>query len=197
MKLRLSDIYDLQMGKTPARNTPEYWGGDNAWVSISDMNADEKYIGQTRECITDDAVKKTGIKIVPKGTLLMSFKLSVGKVAIADSDIYTNEAIMAFIEKGEYDVDIDFMYHLFQGIDWTVGTNKAVKGLTLNKTTLSEKIIDLPPLDEQKEIADYLDEHLKDVDVLLSKKEDILFELEAYKKSLIFEYVTGKREVPA
>lgn len=158
MKLKLSDIYDLQMGKTPARKTPEFWNGNNAWVSISDMGTDEKYIGTTRESITDEAIKRTGIKVVPKGTLLMSFKLSVGKVGITATDIYTNEAIMAFIDKGKYDVDIDFMYHLFQAIDWTIGTNKAVKGLTLNKAVLSEKIIDLPPLNIQRKIAKTLDD---------------------------------------
>ncbi len=177
MKLKLSDIYDLQMGKTPARNTPSFWDGVNAWVSISDMSTDEKYIGTTREGITDEAIKKTGIKIVPKGTLLMSFKLSVGKVAITAENVYTNEAIMAFIDKGNHDVDIDFMYHLFQSIDWTVGTNKAVKGLTLNKATLSEKIIELPPLDVQREIAstlDDVDEAKRILNSMLARNDDVV-----------------------
>lgn len=106
MKLRLSDIYELQMGKTPARNTPAFWNGTNAWVSISDLTSSRKYISQTRECITDNAITRTGIKKIPKDTLLMSFKLSLGKVAITTTDIYTNEAIMAFIDKKKYDVDI-------------------------------------------------------------------------------------------
>ena len=157
MKLRLSDIYELQMGKTPARNTPAFWNGTNAWVSISDLTSSDKYISQTRECITDDAITRTGIKKVPKDTLLMSFKLSLGKVAITAADIYTNEAIMAFIDKKTHDVDIHYMYHYFQAIDWTIGTNKAVKGVTLNKIVLSEKVIELPPINIQHEIAERMD----------------------------------------
>ena len=157
MKLRLSDIYELQMGKTPARNTPAFWNGTNAWVSISDLTSSRKYISQTRECITDNAITRTGIKKIPKDTLLMSFKLSLGKVAITTTDIYTNEAIMAFIDKKKYDVDIHYMYHYFQAIDWTIGTNKAVKGITLNKRALSEKVVDLPPINIQQEIAERMD----------------------------------------
>ena len=157
MKLRLSDIYELQMGKTPARNMPEFWNGTNAWVSISDLTQNSKYISQTKECITDEAVSRTNIKKVPKDTLLMSFKLSLGKVAITATDIYTNEAIMAFIDKKVHDVDIHFMYHYFQAIDWTIGTNKAVKGITLNKSSLSEKVIELPPIQIQRKIAEHLD----------------------------------------
>lgn len=145
------------MGKTPARNTPAFWNGTNAWVSISDLTSSDKYISQTRECITDDAITRTGIKKVPKDTLLMSFKLSLGKVAITAADIYTNEAIMAFIDKKTHDVDIHYMYHYFQAIDWTIGTNKAVKGVTLNKTVLSEKVIELPPINIQHEIAERMD----------------------------------------
>ena len=157
MKLRLSDIYELQMGKTPARNTPAFWNGTNAWVSISDLTSSRKYISQTRECITDNAITRTGIKKIPKDTLLMSFKLSLGKVAITTTDIYTNEAIMAFIDKKKYDVDVHYMYHYFQAIDWTIGTNKAVKGITLNKRALSEKVVDLPPINIQQEIAERMD----------------------------------------
>ena len=145
------------MGKTPARNTPAFWNGTNAWVSISDLTSSRKYISQTRECITDNAITRTGIKKIPKDTLLMSFKLSLGKVAITTTDIYTNEAIMAFIDKKKYDVDVHYMYHYFQAIDWTIGTNKAVKGITLNKRALSEKVVDLPPINIQQEIAERMD----------------------------------------
>lgn len=87
----------------------------------------------------------------------MSFKLSIGKTTITSEDMYTNEAIMAFIDKGIYPVDPNYLYHLCCGTDWTAGTNKAVMGLTLNKSTLSEKMINLPSVDEQNKIAGKLD----------------------------------------
>jgi type I restriction enzyme S subunit len=157
VRVKLGEVFDLQMGKTPARNNPDYWNGDNAWVSISDLGNAEKYIDRTKEKITDKGVKESGIKIVPKGTVIMSFKLSIGKTAITAGDMYTNEAIMAFLDKKVCEMDTDYLYHLFSGFDWSAGTNKAVMGLTLNKATLSKKEIPLPPITEQRKIAAVLD----------------------------------------
>ena len=157
MKIKLKQAFDLQMGKTPARNQPEYWCGDHSWVSIADIGNAGKYISKTKEGITDAGVSGSGIKIVPQGTVIMSFKLSIGKTAITARDMYTNEAIMAFIDKGVFAIDPNYLYHLCCGTDWTAGTNKAVMGLTLNKATLLEKEIPLPDICEQREIAAKLD----------------------------------------
>lgn len=151
----LGDAFDLQMGKTPARDNPLYWGDGNKWVAIADIK--DRCISETKECISDLAVKETRIKIVPKGTLIMSFKLSVGKVAFTAEDMYTNEAIMAFIDKGKYPIDMGYLFHYLGSQDWRKGTNKAVKGLTLNKKTLSVRKISLPLLDTQREVAHTLD----------------------------------------
>ena len=131
MEIRLKDAFDLQMGKTPAHNTPSYWDGDHKWISIAE----------------------SGIRAVPAHNVIMSFKLSIGKTAITSEEMYTNEAIMAFISNGAYDIDTDYLYHLCCGTAWTEGTNKAVMGLTLNKATLSEKRISLPEITEQRNIA--------------------------------------------
>lgn len=151
MSLRFSDVFSLQMGKTPARNNPAYWGGTQNWISISDMN--DKYISKTREQISDAAISETGIKLVPKGTVIMSFKLSIGKVSITAEDTYTNEAIMAFINKGIYDIDNDYLYHYLKAQDWSVGSNKAVKGSTLNKSVLEKRDISFPSKTEQQKIS--------------------------------------------
>ena len=146
------------MGKTPSRDIPEYWNnGEHDWVSIKDLGSYEKYVGKTSETISELGRVKSGIKSVPANTLLMSFKLSLGKTAITTKETYTNEAIMAFLDKGTYDVDIDYMWHQLQSKDWTVGTNTAVMGKTLNKKTLSATKIRVPSISEQKEIAKHLD----------------------------------------
>ena len=183
MKVKLSQAFDLQMGKTPSRNVAEYWGGDHKWVSIADIGSAGKYISSTKECITDEGISGSGIKAVPKGTVIMSFKLSIGKTAIASEDMYTNEAIMAFIDKGVYPVDPNYLYHLCCGTNWTAGTNKAVMGLTLNKATLSEKAISLPTIQEQKEIAEKLD----NVDVLINLRQCELAKLDELVKARFVE----------
>jgi len=157
IKAKFSDAFELQMGKTPSRNNPEYWNGNNKWISISDLGNSNKFISETKECISDKGVKESKIKIVPKGTVIMSFKLSIGKTAITAEDMYTNEAIMAFIDKKKYDIDKNYLYYLLSGYNWLDGTNKAVLGLTLNKATLSQKKILIFPIEEQQKIATVLD----------------------------------------
>ena len=157
-KVKLGDVFNLQMGKTPLRENKLYWDkGEYHWISISDMNFSEKYISSTKEKITELAVKKSGIKIIPKNTVIMSFKLSIGKVKIVNEDIYSNEAIMAFIPKTNNFIDENFLYYSLKGVRWNEGINKAVKGLTLNKALISQKEIFLPNLAIQKEIATNLD----------------------------------------
>ena len=156
--VKLSDIFDLQMGKTPARANPNYWNnGDNQWVSIADLSSFDKYVSHTKESVSDLGVKESGIKLVPSNTVIMSFKLSLGKTAITVDDVYTNEAIMAFIDNHTEKTDVNYIYHLFSNMDWTKGTNRAVMGATLNKATLSTIEIPLPPLDKQQKIAEILD----------------------------------------
>ena len=157
-QIKLADLFELQMGKTPAREKDQYWkNGDNKWVSIADIGKFLRYTDETKEKITDIAISESGIKQVPKNTLIMSFKLSLGKVAITSETIYTNEAIMAFIDRKKRPLSLSFLFHLFKNKDWSAGTNKAVLGMTLNKATLKEISIPVPPLLEQEEIAQKLD----------------------------------------
>ena len=183
MKVKLSDAFDLQMGKTPPRNDRECWGDGYKWISISDIGNAGKYIDKTKEEITDVGVSKSGIKVVPKGTVIMSFKLSIGKTAITAEDMYTNEAIMAFISKGKYEITADYLYHMCKGIDWFEGTNKAVLGLTLNKATMSEKKIEIPPLDVQLQVVAVLDK----MDELITLRKEQLAKLDRLVKSRFIE----------
>lgn len=181
---KLEDIFTLQMGKTPARANDDYWhNGNNPWVSIADLSTYNKYVSDTKESITDIAVSDSGIKLVPANTVIMSFKLSIGKVAITRSPIYTNEAIMAFIPNGKSEVLPDYLYYLFLSKDWNDGTNRAVMGATLNKATLSELEISIPSLEEQKCIAQKLDK----VTVLIALRQKQLEKLDELVKSRFLE----------
>lgn len=185
---KLGDVFNLQMGKTPARANLAYWtGGTNEWVSIADLSSYEKYVEGTKEKITDLAVQESGIKKIPANTVIMSFKLSLGKTAITKTPAYTNEAIMAFLPSGKYDVCPDYFFYLFSGKDWSEGTNRAVMGATLNKATLRNIEIDVPPLDEQRRIAAILDK----VTDLINKRRAQLDKLDLLVKSRFVEMFGG------
>ena len=158
MEYKLSDLFDLQMGKTPDRHTPEYWAdGNEQWVSIADLSKCDKYIEETAEAISEQAVNDSGIKIIPASTVIMSFKLSIGKVAITPKPMYSNEAIMAFIDKGVIPIEPTYLYFLLKAKDWDEGTNKAVMGKTLNKATLSQVKVHIHDMAEQRKIIRVLE----------------------------------------
>lgn len=181
---RLDEIFDLQMGKTPSRNNADYWtDGQYDWVSIADLGSYQKYVEDTKERISALAVQESGIKSVPANTVIMSFKLSLGKTAITQEPVYTNEAIMAFIPTEKYAVLPDYFYYLFSAKDWTKGTNRAVMGTTLNKATLSAVSITVPPIDEQRKIAAILDK----VSDLIAKRRQQLDKLDEMVKARFVE----------
>ncbi|WP_077532841.1 restriction endonuclease subunit S [Massiliimalia massiliensis] len=181
---RLDEIFNLQMGKTPSRNNADYWTeGQYNWISIADLGTYQKYVEATKEKITESAVQESGIKSVPANTVIMSFKLSLGKTAITKESVYTNEAIMAFIPTGKYAVLPDYFYHLFSAKDWSKETNRAVMGTTLNKATLGAVSIVVPPLDEQREIAAVLDK----ISDLIAKRRQQLDKLDELVKSRFIE----------
>ena len=158
MRYKLKDIFDLQMGKTPLRNNSDYWNTeDYKWISIADLSKTEKYISDTKEYLSKSAVEESGIKIIPANTVVMSFKLSIGKTAITAEDMYSNEAIMAFHDKHVVDVLPEYIFYMFKYRNWEEGSNKAVMGKTLNKATLSEVEIEICPIEEQREIVNILD----------------------------------------
>ena len=158
MKYKLEDLFDLQMGKTPARNNPEYWNStDNKWISIGDLSKCGKYITNTKEYLSDTAIEESGISLIPENTVVMSFKLSIGKTAITSEPMYSNEAIMSFRDKRVVPILPDYLYYMFSAKDWDEGTNKAVMGKTLNKATLAKVTIDVHSPTEQRKIVDTLD----------------------------------------
>ena len=158
MKYKLKDIFDLQMGKTPSRDNVDYWNtNDYKWISIGDLSTTEMYISNTKEHLSEKAVQESRIKLIPRNTVVMSFKLSIGKTAITAEDMYSNEAIMAFHDKHVVDMLPKYIFYLFKYRDWDKGSNKAVMGKTLNKATLSEIEIELCSLEKQKEIVKVLD----------------------------------------
>ncbi len=190
---RLDEIFDLQMGKTPSRNNADYWtDGQYDWVSIADLGSYQKYVGDTKERISALAVQESGIKSVPANTVIMSFKLSLGKTAITQEPVYTNEAIMAFIPTGKYAVLPDYFYYLFSAKDWIKGTNRAVMGTTLNKATLGAVSITVPPIDEQHKIAAVLDK----VSDLIAKRQQQLDKLDEAVKARFVEIFGEPDENP-
>lgn len=179
---KLSDICNISIGKTPYRDNKVFWGEGYPWISIADMNG-SLYVTKTKEQITSKAVKECNCREVPENTLLMSFKLSIGKLAFTSFPAYTNEAIAALIIKDENIVYSKFLYYALKVVNLLETTDKAVKGLTLNKAKLQELKIPLPPLETQKQIANVLDK----ADELRQKRKQANAKLDEFLQSVFLD----------
>jgi hypothetical protein len=139
------------MGRTPPRLNKAYWGRGYKWLSIADLKG--KIVSNSKEEIT--ALAASTMTIIPKGSLLMSFKLSLGRLCFAGCDLFTNEAICSF---NQLQASPEFVYYILGRTDFALYGKQAVKGYTLNKESLKLIEVQLPPLPEQTAIAEVLSE---------------------------------------
>ena len=185
---KLGDLYPIVMGKTPPRGISRFWDTKkethNLWVSIADLSKNEgKEIKDTKEYISNEAIGN--ITKIAKGSLLVSFKLTLGKMAFAGDDLYTNEAIMSLGKRD--DIFLKFLYYYFSSLDWgkIAGGSEKVKGKTLNKKSLSEIPIAYISLSEQQRIVERLDSAFAHIDELKANAEKQVNEARAlFQKAL-------------
>ena len=160
---KLCELAEIELGKTPARANASFWDEKkttrNVWLSIADLlNAEGNVVSDSKEYISDKGAALCSI--VRKGTLLVSFKLTLGRLAFAGRDLYTNEAIAALTLFNELEVSREYLFWYFQFFDWQKAAegDVKIKGMTLNKAKLRKIAIEFPPLPEQQRIVALLDE---------------------------------------
>ena len=176
---KLNELCEINIGKTPSRNKSEYWGDGSSWLSISDLK--DKFITKTKEEITSKAISECNMKIVPKNTVVMSFKLSIGKTAILKEDMYTNEAIANFPIKNNSLIS-EYLYYAIKTLNFD-NTDRAVMGATLNKAKLNELKIPYCEINKQKEIVEVLNKAQE----LIDKRKEQIEALDELVKSKFIE----------
>lgn len=152
---RFSTIVKMRIGKTPPRGEQIYWSnGTHNWVSISDM-VEEGIVKAVKERVSDIAVNEIfKCHPSPKGSLLMSFKLTVGRTSILGIEAYHNEAIITVMPYTDVDNTLrDYLFYMLPIISNKGDSKDAIKGKTLNGKSLNSLLIPLPPLLEQKRIV--------------------------------------------
>ena len=175
----IDGLCDIKIGGTPSRKNRAYFTGPHLWVSIAEMNG--QIITDTKEKISDAGISNSNVKLVPKGTTLLSFKLSIGKTAIAGKDLYTNEAIAALIPKDINIITNEYLFAFFNAriIDLENVGGKAF-GKSLNSKYLKEEVkIPLPPPNIQQLIVD----ECKKIDEEYNNSRRI--SIEDYRKELV------------
>lgn len=148
---RADDFYQINIGKTPPRKEHKWFStnpADKIWVSIANMGNSGIFISDSSEYLTKEAVDRHNIIMVPRNTILLSFKLTVGRVAIADKELTTNEAIARFILSD--DKYMEYLYLYLKKYDYnslgstssiaTAVNSKTIKGMQMLQP--SDNVID-------------------------------------------------------
>ena len=179
---------------TPMRDKPERLDGEIPWIRIEDYCG--KYIDSSKEGlgVSIETVSTMNLKVYPVGTILCTSSCDLGKCAIVSRPLVSNQRFIGIIpNEGIFP---DFLYYLMLSNAERLNylSTGAIQA-NLSRVAFEQLIVQVPPYSEQREIAKYLDEKIDGIDAAIQEKHALVHDLESYKKSLIFEVVTGKRRV--
>ena len=175
------------------RNDPNFYDGKYPFIQTGDVARAEKYITTYSQTLNENGIQVS--KQFPKGTITMTIAANVGDVAILGFDAYFPDSVVGFTVKDGYDEN--YVYYLFKALKESFVRSSIVSTqLNLNIDRAKEIIVPITyDKVEQKKIASYLEVKCSQVDNLIAIKESKIKKLEQYKRSLIYEYVTGKKRV--
>ncbi len=191
---KMSDFFNVSIGKTPPRKELTMFTTSKKgikWASIADLGNYGTYINNTAECLTKEAITKHKIKIVPIDTVMLSFKLTVGRVAISNQDMTTNEAIAHFKIK---DKKInEYLYFYLKNFNFdTLGSTSSIA------TAVNSKIIKaMPMLMPTKKVLNSFHDTVSKLMLRIKKNQQENVALIATRDALLLKLMTGKIRMPA
>ena len=163
------------VGWTPPSGKDEYYDGDLPWVTIADMT--QTTVEDTKSKISHLAVRDKGAKVVPAGSMLFSFKLSVGKIVFLTIDSYTNEAIAGFLPCGP--LDLEYWKYAAPEFIPRYGRENIYGATLLNQELISSVRFFAPARTEQTQIARFLDHETARIDALIEEQQRLIELLKA------------------
>lgn len=178
---RIGDVCSVIGGATPKTEIKEFWGGSHYWITPADLNGN-KYQGATPRTITDVAVQKTNLQLLPVGTVLLSSRAPIGKVAITTEAMYCNQGFKNIVCSGILNNEFVYWY-LYFSKDYlnSLGTGATFK--EISKKTTENIMIPVPPLQEQERIVAELDLLTEIID----KQKQQLKELDTLAQSIFYD----------
>ncbi len=191
----MADISTVGIGKTPPRKEPQWFSEDLRdvrWVSIRDMGASGVYASQTSEYLTPEAVEKFNVRRVPDNTVLMSFKMTIGRVAITDGEMTTNEAIAHFRLDTGSPLSAEYLYLHLRQFDFSRLSSTSSIADAVNSKTVRE----IPVLVPCKQVAEAFQDQISTVFAILKKNEQQAQTLTQLRDTLLPRLISGQLRLP-
>ena len=188
---KLKHVASFYTGWTPPTGNAEFFDGDNLWANISDLGP--KILHDTAKRISEKAIDNTAMRVSPAGSVLFSFKLSIGQISFAGRDMYTNEAIATFPPQAGFNTR--WAYWALP-IFLPLNADENIYGAKLlNQELMRSADILVPPLADQERIANFLDEQTARIDALREHCKEHIGLLREYRAALISAAVTGQLDI--
>ena len=190
---RVKNICSLKTGSTPSTGNAEWFNGDLLWFTPGDFN--EKFVLSSSNRTLSRTAEKDGVAtIIPANSVLVvCIGGTAGKVGYTNYGCSCNQQITALCKSNIMPKLL--MYDVNAGMPFLRNTTMFTTLPILNNQAIGDLVLPIPREEEQLSIIEYLDEKCAGIDALIAKKQQYLTEIENYKKSLIYEYVTGKRRL--
>jgi type I restriction enzyme S subunit len=183
---KVKHISPFFTGWTPPTGRSDFYVGENLWANISDLGP--RTLNETSKKISDSAIKDAQIQITPKGSLLFSFKLSIGQVSFAGTDMYTNEAIASFPPNDL--IDLGYAFYAYPIYLVENSSTNIYGAKLLNQELIRSAKIALPSISEQKSIANFLDHETVKIEELIAEQNKLITLLKEKRQAVISHAVT-------
>ena len=178
---KLGEVAEIIGGSTPKTDIPEYWDGDNYWVTPAELDG-SKYIEKTQRTITQKAIEKTNLSLLPIGTVLLSSRAPIGKLSITKSPMYCNQGFKNIV-CGESLYNEFVYYYLKNNVDYlqSLGTGATFK--EISKKVVEKIEMPVPSITEQQQIVSELDL----LSGVIEKQKAQLEELDKLAQSIFYD----------
>lgn len=178
---KLGEVATIIGGSTPKSNIEEYWGGSHYWVTPADLKGN-KYQGATPRTITNLAIQKTNLQLLPIGTVLLSSRAPIGKVAITTVPMYCNQGFKNVVCSEQLLNEFVYWY-LLNKTDYLNSLGRGATFKEISKKATEQIPIPVPPLSEQQRIVNELDL----LSSIIDKKKAQLKEYDQLAQSIFFD----------
>lgn len=189
-------LTDVGIGKTPPRKEPQWfteYQGDWRWISIRDMGASGVFQQRSSEFLTSEAVARFNVRVVPERTVLLSFKLTIGRVAITDGTMVTNEAIAHFKLPCDAAISSEYLYLYLKDFDYSkLGSTSSIADAVNSKT-----IREIPIIVANQDLIDRFTESVTPLFEEIRNRQNEIAALGATREAILPKLLSGEIEVPA